>query len=583
MKEIQKTKQLKFYIDEADERVLSAVASTENPDRDHDILKSEGWQLDEYTDNPVLLFGHKSDEPPVAKVTDIEKAGNRLEFKARFPKQGVYPFADTIYELYKEGFMKAFSVRFSSNDYERNDEGGMTFNKAKLLEISAVTVPANAEALVQQVKNHKNIKRGDEEMADTKATETKTEMQELKDELKALKEIVEAKKEVHMPDEITQFIEKSTKDLEEKQKKVEEKLAELKKAEDKQTADKEKEDDDMKKAEKDAQDKDIGKIKKAPPVVKKHTDETRVKEFFTAMLDRDYIALKDLSEGTDKYGGYLVPEEFRNQVLQIMGDGGVARREGTLINMSRDTLNIPKLTTKPSVNWVSESSQISTGDPEFGQVALTAKKAALIVPTSTELFEDSAVNIQPILSGMFAEKLAEAEDYQAFAGDGTVFTGILNDGDVNTVTMGSGDTSFDNVALNDIFNLMASVKQSVARNGKFFMDRTIWSVIKNLTDTNGNYVFNPTDQTLLGYPVVFADDMNAYSDDGISTVMMGFGDMSNIYIGDRRQMSVALADQATVGSTNLYEKDMLALRVTERVAIAIALSGAFGLLKTAAA
>jgi HK97 family phage major capsid protein len=77
--------------------------------------------------------------------------------------------------------------------------------------------------------------------------------------------------------------------------------------------------------------------------------------------------------------------------------------------------------------------------------------------------------------------------------------------------------------------------------------------------------------------------MNSISDSAISTVFMGFGDLRNIYIGDRRRISIALADQATVGTTNLYEKDMLALRVTERVAMAIALPQAFSVLKTAAA
>jgi HK97 family phage major capsid protein len=234
------------------------------------------------------------------------------------------------------------------------------------------------------------------------------------------------------------------------------------------------------------------------------------------------------------------------------------------------------------VSWVSEAGQISEGTPEFGQVALTAKKAGLIIPMTTELFEDSAPDMQNILAKQFAESLAEAEDTQAVAGDGTVFTGILNDSDVHSVSMGEGNTAFTNLSLMDMFTLIAALKRNVAKNGKFFMNQTVWAYVKNMTDTNGNLIFAPTEQTLLGYPVVIMDDMNAYSASAVDTVMMGFGDLRNIYLGDRRQISIALADQATVGTTNLYEKDMLALRVTERVAIAIGLSKALALLKTAA-
>jgi HK97 family phage major capsid protein/HK97 family phage prohead protease len=564
---------------DSEERTLTAIASTSNPDRDHDVLPSDGWNLKNFKKNPVMLYGHDSRALPIATVTDIKQDGEKLVFKARFPKPGIHDFADKVYELYKDGILKAFSVRFSSKDYEKNDYGGLTFKKSELLEISAVTIPANAEALVQQVKQ---LKESDNDMADTKAPEKKEEKVLTMEEVEAkIKEMTE-NMEKNATEKANALFEDTKKEYEETIKEQRKALEELNKRLN-ELKEAEKARAEAEKIAKEQEKKEIGAMKKAPAVIEKHTDETRVKDYFMAMLNKDYAGLKDLSEGTDKYGGYLVPNEFRNQILQIMGDGGVARREGTVINMSGDTLNIPRLDTKTAVSWTAESGTISSGTPEFGTVTLTAKKAALIVPVTSELFEDSAVNLQQILAGMFAEKIAEAEDTQAFTGDGTVFTGILNESDINTVTMGSGDTGFANVALDDLFNLIAAVKQSVARNGKFFMHRTIWSTVKNMTDTNGNYVFNPTDQTLLGYPVVFSDDMNSISDSAISTVFMGFGDLRNIYIGDRRRIAVALADQATVGSTNTFEEDMLAMRVTERIGMAIALPQAFAVLKTASA
>jgi len=325
-------------------------------------------------------------------------------------------------------------------------------------------------------------------------------------------------------------------------------------------------------------------IKESKILIPEYDGETKkdMKAFFKALVSRDYVTLKALSEGTDSAGGYLVPEEFLAKVLDIASDAGYARRLGTVLDMKRDTLTIPKLSSKPAVSWISEGGQISTGQPVFGQVQLVAKKAGLIVPVTTELFEDSATNVEQIIARNFAEALATAEDQQAFAGDGTVFTGVLNESNVNTVTMPDTKTKFSDITADDLINLIAAVPSTVAAKSAFFMHRTVLAQIKTLTDGSGNYLFDPKDKTIWGYPVYTLDAMPALSASGADKPFIVFGDPSWIYLGDRKQMTVALADQATVGSTKLFEQDMIALRVVERVAIVVAMPEAFAVLKTAA-
>lgn len=325
---------------------------------------------------------------------------------------------------------------------------------------------------------------------------------------------------------------------------------------------------------------EIGKIKEMLPLSK--GEKKDIATFFKALINRDWITAKALSEGVDSAGGYLVPEEFKSGVLDIMNDVGYARKLATVIKMNRDVVNIPKVASKPAVVWVSEGNQIATGEPTFAQVQLVAKKAGLIVPITTELFEDSVENITAILTKIFAEAFATAEDAQAFAGDGTVFAGILNATGTNVVTMDAGEVAFSNITADDLINLIAAVPSLVASRSKFIMHRTVLAYIKTLKDGSGNYLFNPTDKTIWGYPVITADEMPALADSAADKAFVIFGDPSYLYLGDRKQMSVALADQATVGTDNLFEKDMLALRVTERVAINVAMPNAFAVLKTAA-
>jgi len=324
----------------------------------------------------------------------------------------------------------------------------------------------------------------------------------------------------------------------------------------------------------------IGKIEKAPEY--SEGEKKDIAQFFKALVSKDFVALKALSEGVDTAGGYLVPEEFKAQVLDIAKDVGYVRKYGTVLTLNKDTMNIPKLSSKPSVSWVSEGGQISEGEPTFEQVQLVVKKAGIIVPVTTELFEDSDTDIVKLLAKIFAEAFAEGEDTQGFAGDGTVFTGVLNASDVNTVTMDTGKTSFADITADDLINLISAVPSKVAGKGYFVMHRSVLAKIKTLKDGNGSYLFNPTDKTIWGYPVITIDVMPSMADSAADKAFIIFGDLSYLYLGDRKKMSVALADQATVGSNNLFEKDMIAVKATERVAITVAMPEAFAVLKTAA-
>lgn len=134
------------------ERTLVGIASTEVIDRYGDIVKQDGWILDNFKKNPVMLWAHNYHDLPIAKIIDVNVSGGKLTFKAQFPKPGLNELADKIFELFKDGVLNAFSVGFIPVEYEPNEHGGYTYTKQELLEISAVTVPANQEALAMALK-----------------------------------------------------------------------------------------------------------------------------------------------------------------------------------------------------------------------------------------------------------------------------------------------------------------------------------------------------------------------------------------------------------------------------------------------
>lgn len=145
-------------------RSFWAVASTEEADRDGDVIVASGWELDNFRKNPVVLFARRYDSPPIAKALETRIRQGKLMFKLQFASRSEYPFADTIYRLYRGGFLKSFSVGFIPKDWEelRGAAKGRLFKRQELVEISAVPVPSNPNALAKAQKsgliNHRELK-----------------------------------------------------------------------------------------------------------------------------------------------------------------------------------------------------------------------------------------------------------------------------------------------------------------------------------------------------------------------------------------------------------------------------------------
>jgi hypothetical protein len=141
-----------------DDRTLVIIGSDESKDRDGDVITVAGWDLGNFMKNPVFLFAHDHSGVPIGSATKVIRRKNpaRLEFHEKFPSEGVYPFADMILNLFQEKVLNATSVGFIPLKWEElpKEEDdlnrwfpGRKFVKQELLELSAVAVPSNPNAL----------------------------------------------------------------------------------------------------------------------------------------------------------------------------------------------------------------------------------------------------------------------------------------------------------------------------------------------------------------------------------------------------------------------------------------------------
>lgn len=129
-----------------------AVASTDIVDRHGERINQEGWDLKNFKKNPVMLWAHDHNEIAVgnARNIHIERAGGspRLVFTPDFHDKT--ETARSLKALFEEGWLNSFSVGFIPKDFDGQES---TYLKQELLEISAVNVPANAEATMLAYKS----------------------------------------------------------------------------------------------------------------------------------------------------------------------------------------------------------------------------------------------------------------------------------------------------------------------------------------------------------------------------------------------------------------------------------------------
>lgn len=151
------TKYADFNV-KAEDGTYRITASTPDIDRDGEVILPSSFKssLGSYLKhNPVILYGHKWDQPPVGKATGGRVTDKALELEIEFAPT---PFAQEIKALYDGGFMNTFSVGFIPRDGQYDDEkGAFTYTDCELLETSCVSIPSNRAATLMREAEEKGF------------------------------------------------------------------------------------------------------------------------------------------------------------------------------------------------------------------------------------------------------------------------------------------------------------------------------------------------------------------------------------------------------------------------------------------
>lgn len=154
----------KTKAEEMGERTVRFKISSEVVDRDGDILIAKGCDFTNFAKNPQFLAFHNYHEYPLGIPKNWGIEGDSVYCDVYFPKleelatdaeqaSEKAKLVDFTYHCYKTGMLNAVSVGFIPKEAIPLKEGSTEITEWELLEFSAVSVPANQDALAQAVKS----------------------------------------------------------------------------------------------------------------------------------------------------------------------------------------------------------------------------------------------------------------------------------------------------------------------------------------------------------------------------------------------------------------------------------------------
>ncbi len=138
---------------DAEQRIIKGIASTPSPDRSDDIVDPQGAKFA----LPIPFLWQHMHSQPIGEVTEAVVTDKGIEVTvqiAKIEEEGkLKDRIDEAWQSIKSGLVKGLSIGFRGITVEDIPRSwGLHFKEWEWFELSAVTVPANAEASITEIK-----------------------------------------------------------------------------------------------------------------------------------------------------------------------------------------------------------------------------------------------------------------------------------------------------------------------------------------------------------------------------------------------------------------------------------------------
>ena len=257
-----------------------------------------------------------------------------------------------------------------------------------------------------------------------------------------------------------------------------------------------------------------------------------------------------MEEGDMAQGGYLVPDEFRAQLLATTLENSIVQPRASRIPMQANRIGIPAVVdSNHATNYfggvtvyrTGEGGQKTPTNPTLGKVYLTLHKLTGLVYVSDELLEDSPISIPPVLNSLFGQAIAFEEDDDYLVGNGANRPlGAFNTLNPSIVAQAkeTGQPATTIVAEN-VIKMWSRVHPASMRNAVWVANNDCFPQLATMSlavGTGGAPVYLPANGvagtpfgTLMGRPLLLSEKMQTLGTQGD----IGIADFSQYLIADK--------------------------------------------------
>jgi HK97 family phage major capsid protein len=265
-----------------------------------------------------------------------------------------------------------------------------------------------------------------------------------------------------------------------------------------------------------------------------------------------------VATGTPASGGYAVPTGVSRQWIDKLRAQSVFMSAPGLnvIPFENAKFVIPQLSASTDPAFTAEGAVISEGTLTFAGPSLDPIKFAVLYTASSEMIEDSAVNVEDLIGKTMIADLGAKVDAQFFQGTGTnQLAGLSLAANSTTTTLAAGVTA---VRWDDIIDAYAAIIATGARPSVVWASPDMWKGLAKAREngTSGMYlsggVTNDPVSAALGLPLLTSASIPA------RTVYVAAAD--RLFCGVRRDITIDISRDYR------FNEDVTSYRGTYRIA-----------------
>lgn len=281
-----------------------------------------------------------------------------------------------------------------------------------------------------------------------------------------------------------------------------------------------------------------------------------------------------LSSTVPSEGGFLIPEEFRAELLRVALETAVVRPRARVIPMASLSIALPMLDSTTNASsvfggviayWTEERATLTESSPTFAKVVLTAKKLTAYSDLPNELGDDSAISLDAFVGEAFPQALAWYEDVAFLSGTGVGEPlGALSTANPSMIAVPArAGQAANTIVWENIIDMYSRMLPSSLGRAVWVVSPETFPELATMAlavGTGGGPIWlnNGTEgppMMILGRPVIISEKVGTLGDQGD----ISFVDFGYYLIGDRMAMSAMTSPHYKFG------QDITSYRVIERV------------------